>query len=74
VVEELDKGAPIPNADEFIREALTSRIAVMLDDLGQPPLITRIFPKGWRNEDRSSLIALYELCRRTFAKRETDNG
>lgn len=59
--------------DDFIREALTARIAAMLEDLGNPPLVGRVFPKGWRNADRAGLISLYELCRRTFARREKGN-
>jgi hypothetical protein len=66
--------ASIPNAGEFIRTALRVEIAAMLDELGQPPLVARIFPKGWQNADREGLTSLYELCRRTFIQREKGNG
>lgn len=63
--------ASVPSADDFIRSALTNEIATMLDELGNPALVERIYPNGWRNADRMGLVSLYELCRRTFVKRGT---
>lgn len=53
----------------FAREALADKIAEMLDDLGNPPLVDRIFPNGWRNADDAGLASLYDLCVRTYAAR-----
>ena len=63
--------ASVPSAEDFIRSALITEIAAMLDELGNPALVERIYPNGWRNADRMGLVSLYELCRRTFAKRGT---
>lgn len=63
-------GASVPSADEFIRSALVVKISEMLTELQHPPLVDKIFPLGWQKADRTGLINLYELCRRTFAKRE----
>ncbi len=57
------------SAAEFVARCLCSEIERMLAELGNPPLITRIFPHGWRNEPESRLRGLYELCRRTYDAR-----
>ncbi len=54
---------------EFVRGALTDEIEGMLEELGQPPLVDRIFPNGWRNAPDDKLKSLYDLCIRTFATR-----
>lgn len=66
--------ASVPSANDFMVSALKAEIETMLEELGQPELVGRIFPKGWRNADRRGLIDLYELCRRTFNKRGQSNG
>lgn len=67
-------GGEIQSAEAFICAALTARIAVMLEELGNPELVDRIYPAGWRNADSKGLAQLYELCRRTFAQRGRANG
>jgi hypothetical protein len=59
---------PICRAD-FVREALVAEIATMLNDLGNPPLVDRIFPNGWRNASDEKLGQIYDLCVRTYAVR-----
>lgn len=65
------EGAERLSRAEFVRAALTAEIATMLDDLGNPALVERIFPKGWRNADDAGLANLFDLCLRTFATRAT---
>lgn len=54
---------------QFVRAEMIGEIATMLDELGNPPLIERIFPKGWRTADDDGLAHLFDLCLRTFAAR-----
>lgn len=60
-------------AKDFIRNALVAEIGKMLVELGNPPMVDRIFPKGWRQADQGGLMNLYDLCVRTFRKREASN-
>ena len=59
-----------PSRKEFVRAALKARIAAMLDELGHPPLVERIFPQGWRNANDDALGQLFDLCLRTFKTRD----
>jgi hypothetical protein len=54
---------------EFLRASLTVEIERMLTDLGNPPLVDRIFPNGWRNANDQGLQSLYDLCVRTYQSR-----
>ena len=54
---------------EFVREAMVGKIDAMLADLGNQPLVDRIFPNGWRNADDRGIANLYDLCVRTYAAR-----
>lgn len=56
----------------FIRAALEREVEEMLEELGAPPLVERIFPKGWRNADDAGLAQLYDLCIRTYQERERE--
>lgn len=58
----------LPRA-EFVRQALLTEIDSMLVELGNPPLIERIFPNGWQNAPTDKLEQLYDLCLRTYASR-----
>lgn len=62
-----------PFAKDFIRNALVAAIEPMLEELGNPPLVDRIYPSGWRRADERGLRNLFDLCVRTFAKRERSN-
>lgn len=66
--------ASVPSAEVFIRESLKAEIVLMLEELGEPPLVQRIFPNGWANGTKDDLINLYELCRRTYDARAKANG
>lgn len=57
------------NATVVIDEALNKEIREMLEELGHPPLVARIFPKGWENEPREKRLSLHALCIRTFSAR-----
>lgn len=59
------------SADEVMDEALRVDIRQMLAELGDPPLVTRIFPNGWEKAPHDGLVNLHRLCLRTFASRST---
>jgi hypothetical protein len=51
----------------FIRNALEAEIENMLDELGHPPLVERIFPNGWRTADDDQIGPFFDLCRRSLS-------
>ncbi len=61
---------PVP-LEQLTQSTLRSSVETMLRDLGDPPLVDRIYPDGWRRE--RDLRQLYELCLRTYAQRERDS-
>jgi len=58
-----------PKADEVMLSALKADISAMLEELGNPPLVARIFPNGWENEQIPKLRDLHALFLRTFSSR-----
>lgn len=64
----LELAVPLRRKD-FIRQCLVDQVAEMLADLGDPPLIERIYPKGWRGISDEKLGDLYDLCIRTYRAR-----
>lgn len=64
-----DEHAP---AGEVMDDALRVDIRQMLDELGNPPLVERIFPNGWESAPHEGLVSLHALCLRTFAARSRE--
>lgn len=63
-----------PTANEIADEAIKADIRQMLDELGNPPLVDRIYPNGWESEPSDRLRSLHALCLRTFAARAHSLG
>jgi hypothetical protein len=58
------------DCQDFVRNALMQEITLMLQELGNPELVNRIYPNGWQNNNEAQLRVLYDLCWKTFRKRE----
>lgn len=59
-----------PDHNAVIDAALNRSIAEMLAELGDPPLVGRLFPQGWSDAPRERRINLHALCISTFRSRE----
>lgn len=60
------------SATQIADQAIKGDIRRMLDELGHPPLVDRIFPNGWEKESSDKLQSLHALCLRTFDAREQE--
>lgn len=58
------------NAEQVMSDALDQDIASMILDLGNPPLIERIFPNGWRSDSFQKRKEFHALCLRTYVDRD----
>lgn len=60
------EGEAMNTAQEIMERALDADIKRMLDDLGNPPLVARIFPGGWEGAPFDKRRELHDLCIRTY--------
>ena len=58
------------SADQVIDDALNADISELLELLGHPPLVKKIFPNGWEGRALSDRKAFHGLCLRTIAKNQ----
>lgn len=66
MTEDANEGEAMNTAQEIMERALDADIKRMLDDLGNPPLVARIFPGGWEGAPFDKRRELHDLCIRTY--------